>query len=209
VNSEYVFVCVTVPQKEKMEYKRCIGVDLNVKHNLATIGSQEDNFFQFLGRNQIYRRTTYKEIRRRWQKQGKLAKVREMGDKEKRIMRDVNFKIANEIVRMAKKFKRNIALENLSGIRGARTRRTFKWFLHSWAFYDLQMKIKSKAEREGIQVLMIDPAYTSQDCSGCGNRKKCQGKAYKCSNCNLEIHRDVNASYNIALRGNQALLDLD
>jgi hypothetical protein len=136
VNSEYVFVCVTVPQKEKMEYKRCLGVDLNVKHNLATIGSQEDNFFQFLGRNQIYRRTTYKEIRRRWQKQGKLAKVREMGDKEQRIMRDVNFKMANEIVRMAKKFKRNIALENLSGIRGARTRRSFKKFLNSQNLHD-------------------------------------------------------------------------
>jgi putative transposase len=71
------------------------------------------------------------------------------------------------------------------------------------------MKIKSKAEREGIKVVMIDPAYTSQDCSDCGNRKKCQGKKYKCSNCKLEIHRDVNSSYNIAERGNQALLSSD
>lgn len=193
--------------------QKCLGVDLNVKHNLATIGSQEDGFFKFLGKNQIYRRVAYKEMRRRWQKSGKLAKVIKMGDKEQRIMKDVNHKIANEIVKLAQKMSKNIALENLSGIRGAKSRRSFKWFLHSWAFYDLQMKIKSKAERVGIQVMMIDPAYTSQDCSNCKNRKKCQGKSYKCSKCKLEIHRDVNASYNISERGNQALLssnlDLD
>ena len=45
-----------------------------------------------------------------------------------------------------------------------------------------------------------DPKYTSQDCSSCGERTKCNGKRYCCSHCHLEIYRDENASYNVAKR---------
>ena len=57
-----------------------------------------------------------------------------------------------------------------------------------------------KAKVEGITVLLVDPKYTSQDCSFCNSRYKCNGKRYKCRSCKREIHRDINASFNIANR---------
>jgi len=73
--------------------------------------------------------------------------------------------------------------------------------LNSWGFYQLRQYIEYKCELNGVEVFAIDPRYTSQDCSGCGSRTKCSGKAYTCKACGLKIHRDENASYNIANRG--------
>jgi transposase len=49
----------------------------------------------------------------------------------------------------------------------------------------------------------VNPAYTSQECSGCGERQKMPlaVRIYECGNCHLVIHRDVNAALNILGRG--------
>ena len=57
---------------------------------------------------------------------------------------------------------------------------------------------------EGIETFVVNPKYTSQMCSNCKKINKCQGKKYRCNKCNLQIHRDENAAYNIA---NKALLE--
>jgi transposase len=79
----------------------------------------------------------------------------------------------------------------------------FKYFLNSWQFYTLRMFITYKAEYkyQSMQVVAINPAYTSQNCSRCHSRNKTMTKDYKCSNCNLKEHRDINAAKNIAQRG--------
>ena len=65
--------------------------------------------------------------------------------------------------------------------------------------------IEYKAEREGIKVRYVDPAYTSQTCSKCGHVDKenrpTQAK-FKCVNCGLELNADHNASINIARSDN-------
>lgn len=56
-----------------------------------------------------------------------------------------------------------------------------------------------KAEYADRQVVQINPAYTSQDCSQCGYRvsKKLGDRMHNCPNCGLSIDRDVNASLNV------------
>ena len=77
--------------------------------------------------------------------------------------------------------------------------------LSSWSYYELQNMIEYKAEREGIKVRYVDPAYTSQTCSKCGHVDKenrpTQAK-FKCVNCGLELNADHNASINIARSDN-------
>lgn len=57
-----------------------------------------------------------------------------------------------------------------------------------------------KAEKAGRIVGMVNPAYTSQTCSGCGHSEKAnrvsQSK-FVCRSCNLHINADFNASLNI------------
>jgi IS605 OrfB family transposase len=61
-------------------------------------------------------------------------------------------------------------------------------------------KLGALAERLGIEVHEVEPAYTSQTCSACGyvakaNRK---GDKFACRHCGTRIHADVNGARNIA-----------
>lgn len=60
-----------------------------------------------------------------------------------------------------------------------------------------------KAAEAGRLCLKVNPAYTSQDCSTCGDRAKKQlsQRLHSCPKCGLEIDRDLNAALNILGRG--------
>ena len=60
-----------------------------------------------------------------------------------------------------------------------------------------------KAGWAGKTLLHVDPAYTSQTCSGCGmvQADHRQGERYVCSGCGLALNADVNAAINILRRG--------
>jgi putative transposase len=69
-----------------------------------------------------------------------------------------------------------------------------------------------KAACAGKRVEAVPPAYTTQDCSGCGERiyKSLSVRTHVCTNCGLILDRDENAAKNIlwlgqSLRGVPAL----
>jgi putative transposase len=55
----------------------------------------------------------------------------------------------------------------------------------------------------GKRVDAVNPAYTSQECSGCGERihKSLSVRTHVCTNCGLVLDRDENAARNIQWRG--------
>ena len=67
--------------------------------------------------------------------------------------------------------------------------------------------LTNKAESAGRIIMAVNPAYTSQDCSGCGNRAKKPLKVrwHFCPNCGLSLDRDTNAAINIMRLGLQSL----
>ena len=70
----------------------------------------------------------------------------------------------------------------------------------TWSKGLLLERLSVKLAEKGITETIVNPAYTSQVCCKCnhlGNRK---GKEFKCSNCNLNIDADFNASINIKKR---------
>ena len=64
-----------------------------------------------------------------------------------------------------------------------------------------------KAVDAGRRVVLVNPANTSQTCSGCGQivRKDLSVRVHVCPHCNLSIDRDLNAALNIARLGLQSL----
>lgn len=64
-----------------------------------------------------------------------------------------------------------------------------------------------KAEYAGKKVIKINPAFTSQNCSGCGYRQKLKlsDRMYHCPCCGLSLNRDHNAAKNIHALGLQSL----
>ena len=82
----------------------------------------------------------------------------------------------------------------------------------SWAQF--HAILEAKAVYAGRRVVAVPPAYTSQDCSGCGERvrKSLSVRTHICPNpeCGLVLDRDENAAKNIeragqALRGGVAV----
>lgn len=60
-----------------------------------------------------------------------------------------------------------------------------------------------KVERRGGREILVNPAGTSQECSGCGEvvAKDLSERVHKCAYCGLVLNRDVNAARNILARG--------
>ncbi len=81
----------------------------------------------------------------------------------------------------------------------------------SWSMF--RTVLTSKAESADREVISVNPAYTSQDCSVCGYRpdglegrtkKKLSDRWHNCPMCSASLDRDTNAAVNIlnlALRG--------
>ena len=60
--------------------------------------------------------------------------------------------------------------------------------------------LEYKSEWYGREFIKVDPKYTSQICSRCGNKDKESRKSqseFKCTNCGLELNADYNAAINI------------
>jgi len=67
--------------------------------------------------------------------------------------------------------------------------------------------LRYKVEWTGSHCVQVNPAYTSQICSRCGNRHKLKlsDRIYRCPCCGLSLDRDVNAAKNILALGMQSL----
>lgn len=124
-------------------------------------------------------------------------RLKAMSGREKRFMSDVNHCVSKHLAHTPSIGR--IALENLTGIRRNRCNKTTRKWLGQWAFHQLEFNIIYKAHQQGIEVALVDPAYTSQRCSTCGytaknNRRK---GTFACRSCGFIANADVNAAINI------------
>ena len=82
--------------------------------------------------------------------------------------------------------------------KGRRNRSGTNRKLSQWFFNMMIEACSSRAEREGVAVAFVNPAYTSQRCSKCGQLGSRQGHRFSCT-CGHSAHADVNASHNVRL----------
>lgn len=130
----------------------------------------------------------------------RVSSVYQAKDKLGQFRNTVNHRYSKALVEFAIKHQCGvIQMENLTGIKEDTG---YPKFLRHWTYYDLQTKIKSKAEEHGIVVKEINPQYTSQRCSNCGyiDRRNRKSQAeFCCLQCNFSTNADYNASQNIAV----------
>ena len=127
-----------------------------------------------------------------------MATVGKTNNKEQRYRSDQDHKISRKVIEIAKKNNvSKIKLEDLSGIRDtARISRKNGKELHRWPRHRQMKYIQYKAAEEGIDVVFVNPRYTSQKCPACKKRNKSTGRKYKCS-CGFVGHRDIVGATNI------------
>jgi putative transposase len=115
VDEEYAYV--SVPEKEIVEPKHYVGVDLNATGHAAVVGDPKSGRVWKLGKQCQHVHKKYKNIRRRLQRLGKYGMVKKIKDRESRIVRDINHKISRKIVQIAETSGSGIKLEDLKGQR--------------------------------------------------------------------------------------------
>jgi putative transposase len=200
-DNRYLYVSVTVREEPPMETEDALGVDLNATGHVAVIAVPKTGKVAKLGKKAEHVHKKYSRLRRRFQKQGKLRKLKQVKRRESRIVRDLNHKVSRKIVSLARKNQCRIQMEDLSGIRQrAKTARSFRYGLNSWSFYQLRLFVEYKANLQGVPVSFVDPRYTSKECSRCGLKGERSDKRFKCPHCGHVAHADVNAAFNVALR---------
>jgi len=149
-----------------------------------------------------HNRDKYLAHRRRLQSNGSRAakrKLRAISGREQRHVKAINHETSKSIVAEAvRSGASEIRMEDLTHIRAnIKAGKRVRTRLHRWAFRQLQDFVAYKAQGAGLSVGYIDPAYTSQTCSVCGEIGKRVKHSFSCS-CGTQRHSDVNAALNIA-----------
>jgi len=200
------FLNVTVQKEQKLKtnYADVLSIDLGVK-NIASVVQYFNKKTKFYGKTIRKTRGYYFYLRKKLARKkirGFYKKIK--NSKEKRITKDQLHKIAKDIVDWAKKTNSAIVIGDLKGIRKSAKGKgkRFNRKLNSAPVYQLSRFVEYKANWEGISVMKINEAFTSQIHWKCGNKgiRKSQG-LFWCPECKEEENADRNGSINICKRG--------
>ncbi|GAB3996190.1 RNA-guided endonuclease TnpB family protein [Glycomyces albus] len=202
----YLVATVDVPEAEQREPLDFIGVDRGIV-NLATT-SDCDNF-QGKGLERYRRRMA--RVRAELQAKSTKAakkKLKQRSRKEARHATHINHKVSKEIVSVAERTGRGIALEDLEGIRErVRLTRSQRGRISQWPFHQLALHIGYKAKRAGVTVITVDARHTSQMCPLCHHTERTNRRSrdeFECRGCGLAGPADVIAAVNVRNRGRMA-----
>jgi IS605 OrfB family transposase len=142
-----------------------------------------------------------------------MKKLKELRQRERRLMKTASQKIAAQIADQAKRNGAGVwQMEDLSL---TDMKEGQPWLARNWAAGMLIDAIRWQAAQAGADLQVVDPRCTSQRCSQCGhidreNRPKAKkGAAYfKCTNesCGHEDNADKNAARNLSIIGIDKLI---
>lgn len=193
-----------------------IGVDLG-RRDLAATSEGES----FSGEQITKIRDRYSRVRASLQKkasEGTRATRRRarrilqrLSGRERRFQSWVNHNVSKYVVGKASLSGCSIAIENLTGIRERTNEqprnKTERRRSNSWAFFQLRTFLDYKALGAGVEVIKVNPAYTSQTCHKCLHihpvkRKSYRsGKTFDCGYCKWKGDADFNGANVIKLLG--------
>lgn len=199
----FLNVTVDVPEERETEAVDWLGIDIGLV-NLAR--SSDGQTFGDARKVAGLRNRRFRQRKRLQSKGTKSSKrrLRGLSGREQRFMRDVNHVIAKQISVVAKRTKRGVALEDLTGIlTRIRASKAQRRILHSWAFSDLRTKIAYKCRLVGVPVQLVDPRNSSRQCSACGNINKKNRSTrdnFACQLCGHTADADTNGAENLRNR---------
>jgi len=181
------------------------GVSLSVdlgENNLAVTSKGSI----FGGGNLRYKRDKFLDRRKKLQSNGsKSAKrcLKRISGKERRCVKETNHKLSKSIIDEAVEMNAaTIIIEELTNIRKRiKGNKRMRSRLHRWSWHQLQQFLEYKAQAKGIEVIRVNPAYTSLTCSRCDSLGSRQKHQFSCKNCGSYQHSDRNAAMNLLKLG--------
>ena len=203
----YAQFCVDVEREIKHEYTgKIVGIDLGLEYFYTDSDGQTVQNPRKLRESE----KRLKRLQRRVSKRKKGSKNRKKAInkiarqhlKVSRQRKDFAVKTAGALVASHDL----IAYENLQVRNMVKNHKLAKSISDaSWSmFIDW---VEYNAHLHKIVTVAVPPQYTSQDCSGCGERvkKTLSQRTHQCLKCGLRMHRDHNAAQNILVKGLEVL----
>lgn len=131
--------------------------------------------------------------------------LKRLAGRERRYQTWLNHCISAQIINEALALNATVAIEDLTGIR-ERTNQQPRNKIerrrsNSWAFHQLRSFLEYKGIRDGVRVVKVNPAYTSQTCHQCLHIGLRSDKRFKCGNCGWHGDADFNGSLLISILG--------
>ena len=204
----HVPVTLEVPDVPNSSISNVVGVDLGINFHAVSFDSAGKVAF-YHGRQAKRKRAHYQQLRKQLQHRqtpSARRRMRAIGQRENRWMRDVNHCVSKALVESQPQGTL-LVLEDLTGIRSVteKVRLYDRYTQVSWAFYDLRCKLEYKAALHGSKVIIVPPQYTSQTCPCCGhvearNRNK-QKHRFVCRQCGYRSNDDRVAAMNLQHKG--------
>ncbi len=208
----YVHIQLKSEAPKTQATNNVIGVDFGRRDIAVTSTGQS-----WSGKEIQKTRDKYSRVRASLQKKASQGtrstrrRARQVGKRlsgrERRYQAWLNHNISKAIIAEAVETKSFISIEDLRGLRDRTNQKprnkTERRRSNSWAFYQLRTFLEYKGVKEGVEVLAINPAYTSQTCHCCLHIGHRSNKSFKCSNvrCAWIGDADENGSKMIALVG--------
>jgi putative transposase len=200
-----ILSCADVPAQPLPPTGRETGIDVGLKVFLITADGESVDNPSHYRRGEKKLAKAQRRVSRR--KKGSKRRRKSVGNLQrahqtvKRQRADFHHKTALTLLRRYD----TIYLEDLRVANMVRNRHLAKSIADAgWAQF--RAILEAKAACAGRRVVAVPPAYTSQDCSGCGMRvpKSLSVRTHVCTSCGLVMDRDENAARNIQWAG-QAL----
>lgn len=197
------YACISVSWEvpKPTETNRFIGVDRGQNHLAVAVTPEGRSLFLSFGWVK-HIRNHYAAKRRRLQRAGKHKALKRLEQKESRTVRYVNHVVSKKLVAFAKEHGCGIRMEDLSGIRRSKQRKSTKSKADLnrdfWPYYDLESKTAYKALGAGVAFEKVPAAYTSKTCCKCGAIGVRNRHSFRCNRCGYQGHSDHNAGVNLA-----------
>lgn len=217
----YVSVGIEVDDNTIIPSNEGIGIDLGIK-KLAVCSDENTydniNKTQRIKKLEKRKRRLQRSISRRYEKNKKGAsycKTSNVIKREKELLKlikrltnirqDYLHQTTSEIVKRKPSF---ICIEDLN-VSGMMKNKHLSKVIQQQGFYEFRRQIKYKSEWNNIPVIIADRFFPSSKlCSCCGHIKKdlkLSDRIYKCECCGNIIDRDLNASLNLKMYGENVL----
>lgn len=186
-------------QEHDLDENVVVGVDIGTtipavcalncdKYSRASIGKKDD-FLRVRTKIQNQRRTLQRNLKNTSGGHGRKKKLKSLdkfSEYESNFVKTYNHMISSHVVNFA--LRNNAKYINMEYLKGYDKS---NFILRNWSYYQLQTQIEYKASMHGIEVRYINPAYTSQVCSVCGQYhegdRSSQAK-FCCSNPDCDSH---------------------
>ena len=177
-----------------------VGVDRNSVGHVATLADPQTGCVLHLGFNPAPTKVVWRGRKATLQKQGRNRLLFKIKRKQSRRTKHENHIVSKVIVDYAATHRRAIVVEDLGTVRKKGSKIRSYTERSQWSFHQLLQFIEYKAALRGVEVIQVNPAYSSQECSRCHGLTKPAGKSYRCSYCGHNDHRDANAAFTLAQR---------